>query len=50
MNVTAKWFASRKIYVHGHLAYTQPGKGVKQALADKPEGWLSVLMFVRYAY
>lgn len=49
-NVTAKWFVSRKIYVHGHLAYTQPGNAVKQALPDKPDGWLSVLMFVRYAY
>lgn len=49
-NVTAKWFVSRKIYVHGHLAYTQPGDAVKRALPDKPDGWFSVLMFVRYAY
>lgn len=49
-NVTGKWFVSRKVYVHGHIAYTQPGDAVKQALTTKPEGWLSLLLFVRYAY
>jgi hypothetical protein len=49
-NVTGKWFVSRKVYVHGHIAYTQPGDAVKQALTSKPEGWLSLLLFVRYAY
>lgn len=49
-NVTGKWFVSRKVYVHGHIAYTRPGDAVKQALTSKPDGWLSLLLFVRYAY
>jgi len=49
-NITGKWFVSRKVYVHGHIAYTQPGDAVKQALTTKPDGWLSLLLFVRYAY
>jgi len=49
-NVTVKWFASRNVYVHGHLAYTVPGDGVKAALGGTEKDWLSAMVFVRYAF
>ena len=48
-NVTAKWFASRNWYVHGHLAYTIPGEAVEDALNGDAENWFSTMLFVRYA-
>ncbi|QIQ86384.1 alginate export family protein [Erythrobacter sp.] len=49
-NMTAKWFASRNLYVHGHVAYTWPGDAVEAALAGAEKGWLSTMLFVRYAF
>lgn len=49
-NLTVKWFASRHTYVHGHIAYTSPGKGVKAALGGNAKDWLSAMVFVRYAF
>lgn len=50
VNITVKWFASRNLYVHGHLAYTQPGKAVELALEDDADDWFSLMAFVRYAF
>lgn len=50
LNVTAKWFASRNIYVQGHVAYTRPGDAVQTALGGQADDWLSVMAFVRYAF
>lgn len=49
-NVTVKWFKSRNTYIHGHLAYTVPGDGVKAALGGSAKDWLSAMVFVRYAF
>ena len=49
-NVTFKYFHSRNLYVHGHLAYTVPGDGVKAALGGDASDWLSAMLFVRYAF
>jgi hypothetical protein len=49
-NVTVKWFASRNLYVHGHIAYTVPGQAVSDALAGTAKDWLSAMVFVRYAF
>jgi Alginate export len=49
-NVTVKWFASRNVYVHGHIAYTVPGQAVKDALGGTEKNWLSAMVFVRYAF
>jgi hypothetical protein len=49
-NVTVKYFASRNVYVHGHIAYTKPGQAVTDALGGTEKGWLSAMVFVRYAF
>jgi hypothetical protein len=49
-NVTVKWFASRNLYVHGHIAYTVPGDAVTAALSGTEKDWLSAMVFVRYAF
>lgn len=49
-HVTVKWFKSRNTYVHGHIAYTVPGDGVKAALGGTDKDWLSAMVFVRYAF
>jgi len=49
-NVTVKWFASRNVYVHGHVAYTVPGQSVTDALGGTEKNWLSAMVFVRYAF
>ncbi len=49
-NVTVKWFKSRNVYVHGHVAYTMPGKAVKSALGGDASGWWSVMLFARYSF
>jgi hypothetical protein len=49
-NITAKWFANRNTYVHGHVAYTWPGRGTRLALGNDFKDWFSVMLFVRYAF
>ena len=49
-NVTVKYFASRNVYVHGHIAYTVPGQSVTDALGGTEKDWLSAMVFVRYAF
>lgn len=49
-NLTVKWFKSRNTYIHGHIAYTVPGDGVKAALGNDAKDWLSAMVFVRYAF
>jgi hypothetical protein len=48
-NVTVKYYRSKRWYWHGHLAYTIPGAGVKDALGNDAHSWLSAMLFVRYA-
>lgn len=48
-NITAKWFVSRKTYVHGDIAYTVPGEAVQSALSGKAKDWFSAMLFVRRA-
>lgn len=50
LNLTLKYFHSRNVYVHGHIAYTKPGEAVKQALNGQDKDWWSTMMFVRYAF
>lgn len=49
-NITAKWYASRNLYVHGDIAYTVPGDGVQAALNGQAKNWFSAMVFVRYAF
>ena len=49
-NVTVKYFASRNVYVHGHIAYTVPGQSVTDALGGTEKDWFSAMVFVRYAF
>ncbi|TNC65383.1 alginate export family protein [Rubellimicrobium roseum] len=49
-NLTAKWFVSRNVYVHGHVAYTVPGNAVSEALDGTEKDWWSAMVFVRYAF
>lgn len=49
-NLTAKFFVSRQTYIHGHVAYTWPGEGAKDALNGDADDWFSTMLFVRYAY
>lgn len=50
LNLTLKYFYSKKLYVHGHIAYTQPGDAVKLALNGQEKDWWSSMVFVRYAF
>ncbi len=49
-NITAKWYLSRNLYVHGDIAYTLPGDGVQAALDGDARDWFSAMLFVRYAF
>jgi hypothetical protein len=49
-NTTAKFFVSRNIYVHGHIAYTMPGAAIRDALDHDADDWLSAMAFIRYAF
>ncbi len=49
-NLTVKWFKCQHTYIHGHIAYTVPGDGVKAALGGSAKDWLSAMVFVRYAF
>jgi hypothetical protein len=50
VNTTAKFFVSRNIYVHGHIAYTMPGEAIRSALGRDASDWLSAMAFIRYAF
>jgi hypothetical protein len=49
-NTTAKFFVSRNIYVHGHIAYTMPGEAIRSALGHDASDWLSAMAFIRHAF
>jgi hypothetical protein len=49
-NLTVKWFKSKNTYVHGHVAYTVPGDGVKAALGGDAKDWFSAMLFVRHSF
>jgi Alginate export len=49
-NITAKYFHSRNLYLHGHIAVTYPGEAVKAALSDTQEEWWSTMLFARYSF
>lgn len=50
LNITAKYFWSRHLYLHGHIAVTYPGDAVKSALSGTQEKWWSTMFFARYAF
>lgn len=50
INITVKYYRSKHWYWHGHLAYTIPGAGVKEALGNDAHSWLSAMLFFRYAF
>lgn len=50
LNITAKYFYSRNLYLHGHIAVTFPGDAVKSALNGTQEKWWSTMFFARYAF
>lgn len=50
LNLTAKVFWSRNLYIHGHIAVTDPGKAVTQALGTPGKKWWSTMVFMRYAF
>jgi hypothetical protein len=50
LNITAKYFWSRNLYLHGHIAVTFPGDAVKSALSGTQEKWWSTMFFARYAF
>jgi Alginate export len=50
LNITAKYFPSRKLYLHGHIAATFPGEAVRAALPGDADAWWSFAFFARYAY
>lgn len=49
VNLTWKYFHSRKWYFHGHFAQTIPGTGVKEALGGDAKSWFSAMLFFRYS-
>lgn len=49
VNVTWKYFHSRKWYWHGNFAQTFPGAGVKEALGSDVKSWFSAMLFFRYS-
>jgi hypothetical protein len=50
LNITGKYFYSRNLYLHGHIAVTYPGDAVKSALSGTQEKWWSTMFFARYAF
>ncbi len=49
-NLTVKFFHSRNLYLHGHVAVTRPGRAVDLALGGTQRNWWSTMFFVRYAF
>jgi Tfp pilus assembly protein PilZ len=35
LNLTVKYFPNPKVFVQGHVAWTQPGEAVSQALGNR---------------
>lgn len=50
LNLTAKYFASRHLYLHGHVAATFPGDAAVDALGGAADTWWSFAFFARYAF
>lgn len=50
VNVTVKWFVSRNVYVHAHVAYTLAGEAIRNALNNQASNWASGMIFIRYAF
>ena len=50
LNLTAKYFPSRNLYLHGHIAATFPGDAAKDALGGDADTWWSFAFFARYAF
>lgn len=50
LNITAKYFWSRNLYLHGHIAVTFPGDAVDDALNGTADKWWSTMFFARYAF
>lgn len=50
LNLTAKYFPSTRLYLHGHVAATFPGEAVRAAVPGDADAWWSFALFARYAY
>jgi hypothetical protein len=50
VNLTAKWFASRRVYVHGQIGYTMAGSAIRDALNRNASDWFSAMAFARFAF
>lgn len=50
LNLTAKYFPSRRIFIQGHVAATFPGSATKRALGRDAHTWWSTMLFVRVAF
>ncbi|MGL5773504.1 MAG: alginate export family protein, partial [Bacteroidales bacterium] len=48
-NLTLKYFISRHWYFHFNTAYTVPGKGIRNNVADTKD-WFSLMGFIRYSF
>ena len=50
LNLTVKYFPNPQVFVQGHIAWTQPGEAVSQALGNKAQDWFSTMLFTRIAF
>lgn len=50
LNLTAKYFPNRNLYLHAHVAATFPGEAAKDALGGDADTWWSFAFFARYAF
>jgi hypothetical protein len=50
LNLTAKYFASRHLHLHGHVAATFPGDAAVDAPGGADDTWWSFAFFARYAF
>lgn len=49
INLSWKYFRSRRWYFHGHFAQTIPGAGAQEALNNNAKSWFSAMLFFRYS-
>jgi hypothetical protein len=49
INTTVKYFPDKNWYFHAHLAFTDPGKAVRNSLNDDLSSWWSFMAFFTYS-
>jgi hypothetical protein len=50
LNLTAKYFPNRHLYLHAHIAATFPGDAAEEALGGDADAWWSFTFFARYSF